>query len=599
MFDVGSVVAHIKADLTGFNQGIDEAKSKLGGLRGHVTEFGDELRGFGQRAAIVGLAVAGGFALIGKSALSAAGDMEQNATAFRTMLGNAEEAAKLLKDLSTFARQTPFTLPDVVTGAKQLLAYGFTADKIIDTTRMLGDVSAGLKVPLGDMVYLYGTLRAQGRAYTKDLNQFMNRGIPVIEELAKKFGVTTEQIYKMTEAGQIGFKDIESVFKGLTNEGGKFHKMMAEQATTLGGVFSNVQDGLTRAALAFFGWNEETARFNKGSIFETIKGFSIALQGFVENVGPELEKIGKKITDTFGQMLLTLTPVGKWIIDNQALVITFFKGLGIAVSTLLVLATVAGVLSFILNPLTLVAAAITALYVAWETNFYGFRDITQKVINEVVGFFNTYLVPMLKDFQKIWKTLWPSISLTLKGAWDIMAGIVKLVWNTIYGFLKAGLALLRGDWEGMWTALALLQENGWNAIKKIFQGALEFVLGWGGGILTAIVSPFENAKKRVEETINWIKDKLDFTHRESPSIIDIINRGVKLANKAFGDLQFNANFTPQAAAAVVSNGNGGINAVSINIDLAGAFIGDEAAAVAMGERVGDSIIKKLQANVRF
>ena len=128
---------------------------------------------------------------------------------------------------------------------------------------------------------------------------------------------------------------------------------------------------------------------------------------------------------------------------------------------------------------------------------------------------------------------------------------------------------------------------------------IDFLKKVGEKIFESIVNPFEKAKKKVEETVNWIKEKLDFTHRESPSVIDIINKGVKLANKAFGDLQFNANFTPQAAAAVVSNGNGGINAVSINIDLAGAFIGDEASAVAMGERVGDNIIKKLQANVRF
>ena len=64
------------------------------------------------------------------------------------------------------------------------MAYGFTAEQVLPTLRMLGDVSAAMpdRLPIGDAAYLYGTLRSQGRAYARDVLQFSNRGISIIHQ---------------------------------------------------------------------------------------------------------------------------------------------------------------------------------------------------------------------------------------------------------------------------------------------------------------------------------------------------------------------------------------------------------------------------------
>jgi len=594
-FDLGSITAKIDADISGFKKAIDGAKNSTDRLKDSLSKVGSGIVDLGKQAAVFTAIVATTMGVIGKNALDAASDMEQNATAFRTMLGNADKAAKLLKEISEFARSTPFTLPQVVEGGKQLLAYGFSEEKIIDTTRMLGDVSAGLKVPLGDMVYLYGTLRAQGRAYTKDLNQFMNRGIPVIEELAKKFGVTTEEIYSMTDAGEIGFKDIQGVFENMTGKGGKFFKMMEEQSQTFGGVMSNIQDGLTRAVLAFFGWNEATARFDAGSIFDKIKNLSVLLKGFVENIGPSLADVGKKVVDTFNQIMKAFEPLSEWISQNQGLVITFLQGLAIGLGALLIIGTI----TILLNPLTLVVAAITLLYTAWQTNFLGIRDITMVVINSIVEFFNNTLMPLITMFVDWWRTHWDMIKLTLIAAWDVIKGVVTVMWAIIYGIISAGLEILAGDWKGAWERVKQATAIAWSGLQSIFNGIVSFISGWGGIIVNKLTQPFRDAWSTIEGLMNKIKDALDFTKRHSPSVLDIVESGVSKVNRALEGLRTDIILTPETAAMTVSNGGQSTKMLAVNIDLAGAFISDTYGAQRMAEIMGDQIIKKVQNQLRI
>jgi tape measure domain-containing protein len=107
---------------------------------------------------------------------------------------------------------------------------------------MLGDVASGLKIPFQDIAYLYGTLKTQGRAYQRDILQFQQRGIPVVEELAKQFGVSKSAISQMVTEGKIGFAEVEKAFKSMTSEGGMFFSMMDSQSKTVGGQISNLGD---------------------------------------------------------------------------------------------------------------------------------------------------------------------------------------------------------------------------------------------------------------------------------------------------------------------------------------------------------------------
>lgn len=170
------------------------------------------------------------------------GQFQQLEIAFETMLGSKSKAHELMQQMEETAAKTPFDLDGVANGAKQLLAYGESADKVNDTLVRLGNIASGLSLPLNDIVYLYGTTMVQGRLYAADVRQFTGRGIPLVKELAKMYGVTADEINNMVSAGKIGFPDVQKVLYKLTDEGGQFYNLMEKQSKSLTGMISNLGD---------------------------------------------------------------------------------------------------------------------------------------------------------------------------------------------------------------------------------------------------------------------------------------------------------------------------------------------------------------------
>ncbi len=201
------------------------------------------------------------------------GEFQQLEVAFTTMLGSAEKANALMSQLTRTAATTPFGLEEVSKGAKQLLAYGFEAEKVNETLIRLGDIAAGLSVPLNDLVYLYGTTMAQGRLYTQDLNQFTGRGIPMIGELAKQFGVAESKVKELVEEGKVGFPEVQKVIESLTDEGGKFGGLMEEQSKTITGQISNIEDAID---MMF----NEIGQQSEGIINSTLSGVSYMIEHY-------------------------------------------------------------------------------------------------------------------------------------------------------------------------------------------------------------------------------------------------------------------------------------------------------------------------------
>lgn len=170
------------------------------------------------------------------------GEYQNLEIALTTILKSKSAADKVLADGAKLAATTPFTFTEVGQGIKQLLAYGSSAANVVNEVRTLGDVAAGVSAPLGDLIYLYGTLRTQGRAYATDIQQFAGRGIPIYEELGKVLKINTSEVRGFVEAGKVGFKEVEQVFKNLTSAGGQFEGLTQKTSKSLTGLASNLED---------------------------------------------------------------------------------------------------------------------------------------------------------------------------------------------------------------------------------------------------------------------------------------------------------------------------------------------------------------------
>lgn len=191
---------------------------------------------------IIGTLVGGGMMGLVNSIVQTRGQFQQLQIAFDTMLGSGAKSKALMDQLTNTAAKTPFDLMGVAGGAKQLLAYGSSADKVNDTLVRLGNIASGLSIPLNDIVYLYGTTMVQGRLYAQDVRQFTGRGIPLVRELAAMYGKTAEEINTMVSEGKIGFPEVEKVINKMTDSGGQFYNLMERQSKSLTGMISNLGD---------------------------------------------------------------------------------------------------------------------------------------------------------------------------------------------------------------------------------------------------------------------------------------------------------------------------------------------------------------------
>lgn len=195
----------------------------------------------GSIAELAGAAALGGFV---NKVIQVRGEVQQLEVAFETMLGSKAKAEALMADVINLAAKTPFGLQDVSNATKMLLAYGSTAESVADEIKMLGNIASGLSIPLNDMIYLYGTTRTQGRMFTQDLRQFMGRGIPLAEELAKQFGVTKDEVGALVTDGKVGFAEMQKALQSMTSDGGKFFNLMDKQSQTIAGQISNLEDSI-------------------------------------------------------------------------------------------------------------------------------------------------------------------------------------------------------------------------------------------------------------------------------------------------------------------------------------------------------------------
>lgn len=176
------------------------------------------------------------------------GQFQQTEMAFRTMLQSEEKANALMKQLIRTAAVTPFGVEDVTEGAKQLLAFNVAAEDVNKTLIGLGDVAAGMGLNLKDLVMLYGTTIAKGKMDTMDLYQFLNRGIPIADEIAKVMGLDVtnaiKEVQKQIKAGKVTSDIFIQAMQSMTAEGSKFGGLMEAQSKTITGQISNIEDAI-------------------------------------------------------------------------------------------------------------------------------------------------------------------------------------------------------------------------------------------------------------------------------------------------------------------------------------------------------------------
>lgn len=371
-------------DKTG--KALDNLDKKIGKLSGSFKALG---------AAFVAAISIRKIGQIGGAFLKAADDFEQVNIAFTTMLGSADKATKLIEDLAQFAAKTPFELKDVEKGAKGLLAFGIETDNILPTLKALGDVSAGLSVPIERLILNYGQVAAQTKLTGRELRDFAIAGVPLLGTLADQLGVSKATISDMVSEGEIGFPLVEKAFRTMSDEGGKFNDLMDKQSKTFSGAVSNLKDqidlymrdaggplievgktivkGLTGMVVALR---------ESGSVFEIMKEkMAVGLKFIDDNTGiiTILKQSFENVATVFRENLL---PQLKLLFEALKPLMPFIKTFAEIVGVILLGAFIALVKFIEISLLAAITVMTDAVQVAIDTVAF-FKDIWDAVTDSL------------------------------------------------------------------------------------------------------------------------------------------------------------------------------------------------------------------------
>jgi len=555
-------------------KGIDSAEKNLTGLEKAGDSFAKKF--------LTGAVVAGaGLALLdfGKNAIMAAGELEQTEAAFGVLLGSAEAAKDMLKDLKDFGAKTTFDLPGLNKNAQLLLGYGVAAEDVMPSIKMLGDISMGNTEKMNGLSLAFAQISATGKMTGQDLNQMINAGFNPLQEISAMTGKSVGELKANMDQIPITSDMVTAALEKATAEGGRFHGMMDQMSQT----------------------------------------FSGRLDTFMDSLG--------QLTTNVGTLLLPMA--------NQ--VLQLFSGIVSGISDFV------SSLSSGEQKMTQFSVVWTAIWSGvsetWTKIVTALWPRVEKFANDINSKFGelaTWIQEHWFEIQLAFETAWNVIQLGLEVFLAAFIAIWDNAWLVLSNSLMLFINIFTGNWSGAWENIKQIFFGAWNAMNTFVSGLLismgdfiykqlEMTFGdidkvlddgkaawdefWNGlqgtvnSIVTAITATISNLVNAIENVVQGIRNAIGEANKLGMSAINAVGGG--MLNNAVSGKRAQGGpvsggstylvgeegpelFTPTRSGSIIPNNKmGGGGGIIVNIN--GLISSSQVA-----EQYADQIIRKLQ-----
>lgn len=227
-----------------YNSALGKMLSRTEQVSGKIQGHLDKISNSGAvRGAQVGATVVGGMALAGGAKRIA--DVQQADVVMQTMGLNDADRGKLIGQYKGLAQNTPYSTGAISMLGSGLLSAGMSQDDLQGALKGAINTGALYGMSLEDIALPLKQIQAKGKLQGDDVNQLVDRGIPIYKWLAEQKGVDQSKLPDMVSKGQVSSDD---VFKALAknSEGG------AEKAAgTLKGSWTNFLSSMSQSGEAF------------------------------------------------------------------------------------------------------------------------------------------------------------------------------------------------------------------------------------------------------------------------------------------------------------------------------------------------------------
>ena len=418
-------------------------------------------------------------AAFGVASIKMAGDMDASRKALTTLLGDAKSAEKMLADLASFAADTPFELPGLLTASKKLLAFGFASQDIIPMLAAIGDAAAMLGIGeegISRLTNAIGQMQAKGKVSAEEMMQLAEAGVPAWKFLADAIGKDIPTAMKMAEQGAIdSTTGINALLMGMQS---KFQGGMEAMSKTIPGLMSTIKDNVSMVMVEI---GDSIAK--NLNLVEKLQGVADWLSQFAAAV-----------------KALGLKEALQGMIPPEVIASTFVLSgalLGAAVPALVAFGIAAWTALAPLLPFIAAGAAVGLLayeiWTNWEplsklfsTLWSMITDIFTDAWNSITTVARNAVTTVSTAISDAWNAI---ISFTV-GGWNSIVTTISEAWNWITGLVEDGLSAVAQFIGDGWNAAGEATSSVWNSIVDFIDGA------WA------------SIKELVAQGINWIVDQL-------------------------------------------------------------------------------------------
>lgn len=572
-FNAGAVIAKFKSDLTELKSGIGEAKTMMNSLKGVGKSVGDNIKSsftdFMNTAKIVGAVGVGAFTLFAKSAVDLKSETDKANISLEIMAERFGQNTKKAKQMAdTLGKELRIGTGAASEGLQNLIKSGLNLDQASDLMKrftneaMTGkSESISLADAVKNLTFAYATNNsALGNmsGVSENWSDITEKGKKVLEgwngTANKTLGITPELVTQI-KAYEKSLKEQGKTLTASDDEMAKYVGLL--QLTNLTAGSSAKFQGTYTDNLAQMGLKITEVKLALGTLLQnalnplvqwfTNSGILDNMTRFINilgnlgayigdllagrDVSAELQEAfsfftggnmeqAKALADAFQWLVDAFKKIGTWIAENKELVLTFLTGLAVALGALLIIGTIIGLLNMLFNPITLIILAVGALFVAWQNNFLGIRDITDAIIAFVMAIFEA-----LKKFWEDWGGVITSFFTNL---WSVIKGIWQVATALLMAIIGVFIGLLTGDWKKAGEVLKNAAKQAWDGIVNIFSGAFGMIMDGLHAFIKGFTDKLDGLFNKVREIGGKIKDalqQLNPFHKSSPSLVQYVQMG--------------------------------------------------------------------------
>lgn len=444
--------------------------------------------------------------------------MESNTVAFKNFLGTEKAARKELDYLYRLAATTPFEFPDLVSGARRLLAFGMNAKEANRWLGTIGDTVAGIgggTDEIDRMVIAIGQIQAKGKLSTEELQQLAELGIPAFQAVAKGTGRSMSELFADLQAGTITAAEaLPALQKALQKT---FAGSTAAQAKTFTGQLSTLKDNATAALGALSKplfdllRSQVFPRLNKalggvasylrtGGLKQSIRaltaGFSGSATAGATGFAGTLQKVGGVARSVF-DLVKRAFAIGKGAVQDFMDAIKPMQPFIQNVIAPLLQGVLIGVIFGVVGAFKLLIGVL-------------------RVVSVVLGFLGQHAKPLRPIFVGIGAVLGFLITGPLLGTIKIGGRLgtvlqaVGKVARWLGGQFKAGGEVIVGAFGRVGSAIGRVASGITGRLRSI----VDFVVGMPAKIASAAANLWEPLKSGLVGSLNWIIGKLNWLIRQ-------------------------------------------------------------------------------------